>query len=143
MNPWHDFDDERIQENDFIFMRCIQELIHDDTDVIVVVNRCPATVSEKDRRMIEIRRYVEDLFHRNIPIFTVATEISDTGNTLPQATNLWDYVNKLLNSKERQETLINTLNSYLDDLLVQADSIIEKYELTNIMSKKEKEREQR
>lgn len=128
-----------IQENDFIFMRCIQELIHDDTDVIVVVNRCPATVSEKDRRMIEIRRYVEDLFHRNIPIFTVATEISDTGNTLPQATNLWDYVNKLLNSKERQETLINTLNSYLDDLLVQADSIIEKYELTNIMSKKEKE----
>lgn len=127
-----------IQENDFLFMRCIQELIRDDTDVIVVVNRCPATVSEKDRRMTEIRRYAEDLFHRDIPIFTVATETSDTGYTLPKAANLWAYVNKLLNSPERQETLINTLNSYLDDLLAQADGLIEKHELANLMSQKEK-----
>ncbi len=128
-----------IQENDFLFMRCIQELIHDDTDVIVVVNRCPATVSEKDRRMTEIRRYAEDLFHRNIPIFTVVAEANNTGETLPQATDLWAYVNKLLNSQERQQTLINTLNAYLDDLLAQADSIIEKHEIANLMSQKEKE----
>lgn len=127
-----------IQENDFLFMRCIQELIHDDTDVIVVVNRCPATVSKKDRRMTEIHRYAEDLFHRNIPIFTVATEISDTEDTLPKATDLWAYVSQLLNSPERQESLIKTLNSYLDDLLAQADNIIEKYELANLMSEKEK-----
>ena len=128
-----------IQENDFFFMRCIQELIRDDTDVIVVVNRCPATVSEKDRRMSEIRRYAEDLFHREIPIFTVATEMSENGNTLPQAKNLWAHVNKLLNSQERQQTLISTLNSYLDDLLAQADALIEKHEIANIMSQKEKE----
>ena len=39
-----------IQENDFLFMRYIQELIHEDTDVIVVVNRCPETISDSDRR---------------------------------------------------------------------------------------------
>ena len=128
-----------IQENDFLFMRCIQELIHDDTDVIVVVNRCPETVSAKDRRMSEIRRDAEDLLHRDVPIFTVATEASDTGYTLPQATNLWAYVNELLTSQERQETLIRTLNAFLDDLLTQADSLIAKYELTNITSQKEKE----
>lgn len=128
-----------IQENDFLFMRCIQELINDDTDVIVVVNRCPATVSPKDRRMSEIRRYAEDLFHRSVPIFTVATEISDNGAALPQAADLWKYVNNLLNSQERQETLISTLNSYLDDLLTQADNLIEKYEISNMMSQKEKE----
>lgn len=128
-----------IQENDFLFMRCIQELIHDDTDVIVVVNRCPATISEKDRRLTEIRRYAEDLFHRSIPIFTVATETNDSGNALPKASVLWAYVDKLLNSQERQETLVRTLNSYLEDLLAQADGIIEKYEIANIMSLKEKE----
>lgn len=128
-----------IQENDFLFMRCIQELIHDDTDVIVVVNRCPATISEKDRRLTEIRRYAEDLFHMSIPIFTVATETNDSGNALPKASALWAYVDKLLNSQERQETLVRTLNSYLEDLLAQADGIIEKYEIANIMSLKEKE----
>lgn len=127
-----------IQENDFHFMRCIQELIHDDTDVIVVVNRCPATVFEKDRRMSEIRHYAEDLFHRKVPVFTVATESSENDNTLPYASDLWAYVNKLLNSQERQQTLISTLNSYLDDLLAQADNIIKKHELANIMSQQEK-----
>ena len=128
-----------IQENDFLFMRCIQELIHDDTDVIVVVNRCPTTVSEKDRRISEIRHYAEDLFHRSVPIFTVATETNNIGDALPQATELWTYVNKLLNSQERQHALINTLNAYLDDLLIQADSIIEKREIANLISQKEKE----
>ena len=128
-----------IQENDFLFMRCIQELIHDDTDVIVVVNRCPVTVSDKDRRLTEIRSYAEDLFHRNIPIFTVTTEINDTGYSLPKATHLWGHVNKLLTSQERQRNLISSLNSYLDDLLTQADIIVEKYEYADNMSQKEKE----
>lgn len=128
-----------IQENDFLFMRCIQELIHDETDVIVVVNRCPATISENDRRMVEIRQYAEDLFHRSVPVFTVATEINSTGATLPKASDVWAYVSKLLSSQERQEILINTLNAYLDDLLAQADNLVEKHEIANAMSQREKE----
>lgn len=128
-----------IQENDFLFMRCIQELIHDDTDVVVVVNRCTASVSEKDKRIKEIRRYAEDLFHRAVPIFMVGSEVNSAGEALPQAKDLWDHVNKLLNSQDRKHSLINTLNAYLDDLLVQAESIITKRELEAFTSKQEKE----
>ncbi len=127
-----------IQENDFLFMRYIQELIHNDTDVIVVVNRCPLTLTEKDRRINEIRHYTNDLFHRDVPLFTVVAETDTSKPALPQAKNVWKYVNKILNSPERQKILVNTLNAYLDDLLHNADSIVDKNELTQIMSQKEK-----
>ena len=128
-----------IQENDFLFWRYIQELIHDDTDIIIVVNRCPVTVTEKDRRLNEIRSYATDIFHRNVPVFTVEAETSASGDILPPAKEVWDYINKLLNSPERQKILINTLNAYLDDLLAQADSIVDKHELAHLMSHQEKE----
>lgn len=127
-----------IQENDFLFMRYIQELVHQDTDVVVVVNRCPAMITEKDKRLKEIQRYSADLFHRNIPVFTVAAEVNASGETLPSAKELWDYVNKLLRSPERQNTLVNTLNAYLDDLLVQADNLVDKREISHLMTQQEK-----
>lgn len=128
-----------IQENDFLFWRYIQELIHDDTDIIIVVNRCPVTVTENDRRLNEIRSYSTDIFHRNVPVFTIEAETSASGDILPPAKEVWDYINKLLNSPERQKILINTLNAYLDDLLAQADSIVDKHELAHLMSHQEKE----
>lgn len=128
-----------IQENDFLFMRYIQEMIHDDTDVVVVVNRCPASVSESDRRLSEIRRYSDDLFHRQVPLFTVSTEVGGSGDVLPEANELWSHINNLLHSEERQKKLVTTLNAYLNDLLAQADRIVEKHELANILSQKEKE----
>lgn len=128
-----------IQENDFQFMRYIQELINDDTDVAVVVNRCPTDIAERDKRLNEIRRYAEDLFHRSVPVFTVAAEPNNSGDTLPAAENLWRHIGKLLNSPERQKILISTLNSYLDDLLSQADRIVEKRELAHLTSQQEKD----
>lgn len=128
-----------IQENDFLFMRYIQELIHEDTDVIVVVNRCPETISDSDRRLIEIHRYADDLFHRSVPVFTVKVEQNEAGKILPSADKVWSYINELLNSLEKQDILVNTLNSYLDDLLKQADKTIEKLEFSKLTSKKEKE----
>lgn len=128
-----------IQENDFLFMRYIQELIHDDTDVVVVVNRCPSSASELDRRLSEIRQYSEDLFHRQVPLFIVSTKVGSSDDVLPPATELWLHINSLINSQERQKTLVTTLDSYLNDLLAQADSLVEKHELANIISRKEQE----
>lgn len=127
-----------IQENDFLFMRYIQELIHEDTDVIVVVNRCPITLSNRDRRLDEIRQYTQDLFHRTVPIFTVLAETNPDDETLPPASDLWQYVNNILNSPERQNILTHTLNAYLNDLLTQADNIIKKREIAFLTSQEEK-----
>lgn len=128
-----------IQENDFLFMRCIQELVNEDTEVVVAVNRCPALLSENDRRLREIREYATDLFHRDVPIFTAATELNESGISLPAADNLWNYVNELLSSPERQQLLTNTLNAYLEDLLSQANFIIQKRETAILLSQKEKD----
>lgn len=128
-----------IQENDFVFMRCIQELIHADTDVLVIVNRCPSMITENDKRLREIQKYSADLFHRKVPVFTVSSVTDMTDETVVGAPNVWSYVNDLLNTTERKEVLISTLNAYLDDLLVQADSIVEKYEINDKLSQKEKE----
>ncbi len=128
-----------IQENDFVFMRCIQELIHPDTEVMVIVNRCPAMISENDKRLREIEKYSADLFHREVPMFTVASKIDMSDETVVDAPNVWSYVKESLNSAERQEVLSHTLNNYLDDLLVQADSVVEKYDIANKLSQKEKE----
>lgn len=127
-----------IQEEDFLFMRSIQELLQDDTEIIVVVNRCPLMVTDKDRRIREIGEYARDLFHRSVPVFKVMAEACDAPEILPQAPDLWAYINKRLNSPERQQKLIRTLNAYLDDLLVQADHVIEKQELANRISREEK-----
>ena len=126
-----------IQENDFVFMRSIQKLIDLDTNVIVVVNRCPTNIAQNDRRLREIKKYLSDLFHRKVPVFTVPSETDMTNDTVVAAPNVWSYVNDLLNSTEREEVLINTLNGYLDDLLVQADSIVEKYEVIDKLSREE------
>ncbi len=128
-----------IQENDFLFMRCIQELLHDDTEIIVVVNRCPQTLGSNDRRMKEIKQYCEDLFHRPVPIFTVKSDTSPSNGVLPTADELWNYVGGVLLSEKRQLALTAALDSYLDDLLDQAERIVNRHEMAYLASENEKE----
>ena len=72
-------------------------------------------------------------------MFTVKVEQNEAGKILPSADKVWSYIKELLNSLEKQDILVNTLNSYLDDLLKQADKTIEKLEFSKLTSKKEKE----
>lgn len=127
-----------IQDNDFNFMRYMQELISDDTEVIIVVNRCPATITPNDKRLREICDYVENIFHKKLPVMTVSTAAGVNGEVLPRADELWDSVRKIISSAERERKLMAVFDAFLDDLLMEADNIVEKYKLENLLSAQHK-----
>lgn len=127
-----------IQENDFVFMRCIQELISFDTEIVIVVNRCPSAMEENDKRIREIKKYSSDLFHKQVPIFTVQSDVNISENGVVKATDLWEHMEKILNNPIRKDVLINTLDKYLNDLLNQAEAIVDKYEIDEKISIEEK-----
>lgn len=124
-----------IQEDDFIFMRGIQELINRENEIIVVVNRCPVNISKDDKRIKEICKYTKDLFHKDIPLFTVPA----SNEALPCANDLWAYVKSILESPSREQALINALDGYLNELLSRVCAYIDKLEFQSITSQKEKE----
>ncbi|WP_373897755.1 dynamin family protein [Haloimpatiens sp. FM7315] len=116
-----------IQENDYAFLGFLKELVRDDVEILLLINRCPAKVSKSDRRVAEILRYVNDILHDDIPVFFVETERLEDEDAypLPQATSLWSYVEKLINSLEREKVLEEVFNGYILDLFYKCEAEIE------------------
>lgn len=108
-----------IQEDDYSFLSFLKELIRDDVEVILVVNRCPENVNENNPRVKEIARYVNDILgkpsqlHLVKNIQTVDTEESPV---LPQCVSLWESIGDIVNSEKRRHSLASTFNEYVLDL---------------------------
>lgn len=116
-----------IQENDYAFLGFLKELIRDDVKILLLINRCPAKVSESDRRVAEILRYVNDILHEDIPVFFVETERLEDEDAypLPQASALWSYVEKLIISPEREKALEEVFSGYILELFYKCEAEIE------------------
>ncbi len=108
-----------IQEDDYSFLSFLKELIRDDVEVILVVNRCPEIVNENDPRVREIARYVNDILGKPSQLHLVKNiQAMDTDESpvLPQCHSLWESISVIVNSEKRQHSLANAFNGYVLDL---------------------------
>lgn len=117
-----------IQENDYAFLGFLKELIRDDVELILVINRCPEIINDSNRRVVEIKKYVKDILHDDIATFLIKTETCDDeyGYPLPECEKLWGYVEKNLNSPQRIHMLEDIFSQYIEELLGKCENEIEK-----------------
>ena len=116
-----------IQDEDFNFLRYVKELIRDDVEVILLINRCPENIGEDDCKVREICRYAEDLLGIKPAVFLVENTLPLVGESyaLPQCDALWNYVGRILSSEKRTAILEKAFDSYIFDLYHKCDSIIQ------------------
>ena len=131
-----------IQENDYAFLGFLKELIRDDVEIILVINRCPESVSDSNRRVVEIKKYVKDILHDDIATFLIKTETCENeyGYPLPACENLWSYVERILNSPKRIHMLEEIFSQYIEELLDKCENEIEKKYENIKLSKEQKEK---
>ena len=91
-----------------------------ETPVLLVINRCPGGISERDKRVREMVSAAEDALHRKVEIFlvnTVEVEEEGTEKTLPQTEHLWQRASELCNTQERTARTVVRAKEYLDIIL--------------------------
>lgn len=131
-----------IQENDYSFLRFLKHLIRDDIEIILVINRCPVNIKDSDRRIVEIKKYITDILHKNIKTFCVKKEIVEDEDSypLPKAEELWKYVEGVINSPKRNKLLEDVFEGYIIDLLEKCENILHKDYQNIKLSKEMKEK---
>ncbi len=131
-----------IQENDYSFLRFLKEIIREDVEIVLVINRCPASISNSDRRIVEIKKYISDILHDEIKTFFVKTEVTEDeyGYPLPKCEELWEYVESIINSPKRREMLENVFYEYIVDLLGKCENEIQKRYENSQLSKEMKDK---
>lgn len=131
-----------IQENDYAFLGFLKELIRDDVELILVINRCPESINDSNRRVVEIKKYISDIIHDNIPTFLIKSERCEDENSypLPKCEELWSYVEGILNSDKRVKILNEVFSQYIGELLQRCEIEIEKRYENIKLSQEEKEK---
>lgn len=135
-----------IQENDYAFLGFLKELIREDVEIILLINRCPVNFRESDKRIVEIRKYITDILHEDIKTFYIKTEFTEDeyGYPLPKSEELWKYVEGIINSPKRIKELEEAFECYTIDLLGKCENLIDKQysniKLSNIQKEQIKKR---
>lgn len=116
-----------IQENDYAFLGFLKELIRDDADILFVINRCPAGVTQNNSRIREIRQYAKDFLLKEPQCFLVPAVRTDGDSyPLPSASDLWQYVGNLVMSEKRCNALYDAFDSYISELYQNCREVIQK-----------------
>lgn len=115
-----------VQEEDYTFLGFLRELVREDVEIILLINRCPETVTSDDVRVKEIKHYVSDILSVDPKMFIVKNVISEDGisHATPHCPELWSYVSEILNSESRKIKLGNAFDQYIKDLYFECDSIL-------------------
>lgn len=115
-----------IQQEDFTFMGFLKELIRDDVEVVLLVNRCPLGCNENDLRIKEIKSYAKDILKLEPTLFYVEDAAAPKdGHPIPNCSQLWQYMNEQLSSAERQNRLDKVFDIYLRELYNKCDDVIQ------------------
>ncbi len=116
-----------IQDEDFVFLRFLKELIRDDVEIILVINRCPEECSENNSRIKEIQKYVSDILATEPKTFLIKNVHPEENETyaIPKVPELWKYVDSMLNGEKRIKNLEDAFNQYIIELFEKCDSIIQ------------------
>lgn len=83
-----------------------------DIPLILVVNRCPEETTLSSKRIVEIYNHAKDTWHEDLEIILVPSIIQDDLenpiDVLPEAEDLWSSLYKIVNSKEREDQVIDS-----------------------------------
>ena len=123
-----------IQDYDYSFLGFLRELLRDDVEIMLVINRCPIGIDvDSDRRIKEIRSYVSDLLTVDPQVFCINNIVptEGTGHALPTCDSLWNYIGKQVSAEKRKKILYDAFDGYVHDLYNECDNIIQlKYKET-------------
>ncbi|WP_028330988.1 dynamin family protein [Brachyspira alvinipulli] len=127
-----------IQENDFTFLNFLKELLGNDVDVSIVINRVPEGRTAEDNRIKEILRYGKDILNYE-PKYFIINAIQTEDYPLPQSCELWKYIEEKIHSQERQEALKNNFNNFILDLFYQCEVEVNKRYQSIKLNREQKE----
>lgn len=124
-----------IQNEDFAFLMSFNELVREDVEVVLVINRCDNLQSD-DRKICEITRYVNDIISRKPKVFCLPVFVPEEGQeyAMPQCPQLWEYLDMVVDSDYRKEKIREAFEGYIVDLYHKCDSIIQSRYITAKMS---------
>lgn len=114
-----------IQEQDFIFLNFLKELLQDNINLVVVINRATKGIIKNDKRINEILKYTRDILNYN-PKYFIIENINTEDYPLPKIDSLWKHIENEINSENRKERLIETLNEFIIELFYKCYSIVNK-----------------
>ncbi len=128
-----------IQDEDYVFIGFLKELIRSDVDVILVINRCPDCPTSNDRRITEIFNYAKDILGEEPQLFCVKDTPLSEGESyaLPKCPELWSHIGQTISSSDRINKLEKAFNEYVEDLYEKCDSIIQARYASAVMSEEE------
>ena len=107
-----------IQDEDYIFLHTLRELIRQDVKIFLVVNRCPVGVDRKSEKVRNIAQYVSGILNVTPEVFTVENVPTreNEEHPIPRCEGLWESVSQTLAAPERMETLNAAFDGYIKDL---------------------------
>jgi ribosome biogenesis GTPase A len=130
-----------VNQSDAEFIALIEELLRDDMKFYLIINRAPEKVTESDRRVKEIVSHVQDLLHKEVPVFIVPGVIptDEEEPALPQADELWQHVKQELLSDERHAALERAFLGFQRSLVLDMQGYLEKKKLDKLASHEERQ----
>ena len=129
-----------IQQDDFNFINYVSEIITDDTEFVLVINRVPEHVGTGDRRVTEIKRYVSDLLHKTPKTFLVPDILCENDEyPLPGCDKLWAYIKQNITSEGYQRQLEKSFEGYVFGLYERCKVYITRKALEKKLDRDEKD----
>lgn len=128
-----------IQDEDYVFLGFLRELIREDVKIYLLINRCPIGVESNSPKIRSITKYVSDILTINPKVFILHNIESEdeNGHPLPHSKELWASVANDLSSPYRAKALDFAFNRYIEDLYNKCYRIIEARYLSAKVSKEE------
>ena len=128
-----------IQDEDYIFLGFLRELIREDVKIYLLVNRCPIGIDTKSPKIQNISRFVSDILTIDPELFIIHNfEVEDgNGHPLPHNNELWSSISKELTSSTRLKSLELAFDKYIEDLYHRCYKIIESRYLSAKINKEE------
>ena len=117
-----------IQENDYTFLRYIKQVVRENIEIVIVINRCPKNIDYKNKRVIEIKKYLESMINYTPEIFLVENEVLENEDEypLPECKEIWSYIESIINSDKRKKELEESFKEYIIELLYECEDVIQK-----------------
>lgn len=128
-----------IQDEDYVFLSFLRELIRDDVKVYLLVNRCPIGTNVNSSKIKSITSFVSDILTIDPSVFILHNmEVAEgKGHPLPHSPELWESVSKELSSITRINSLKSAFDKYIEDLYSKCYRIIESRYLSAKLDKEE------
>lgn len=128
-----------IQDEDYIFLGFLRELIREDVKIYLLVNRCPVGIDSESSKVKNISSFVSDVLSIEPEVFILHNmEVKEgDGHPLPHNNELWSSISKELTSPNRLRSLELAFDIYIEDLYHRCFNIIESRYLSAIINKEE------